>query len=185
MLLAIANSSCLAVPDSPLPPSTGCLPLSFVQRTVWLSVWLGRLISSCPNPTNMRRLIIYVYIILTMAILKGVLEDINLPCLSSRLLAPGSAGWLPLNWLTSSTLCHATSLAVCLAGCLQKGDKPRSCLSDSLTCSTAPAMRTEALPAWLSGETGASALASLPGSLARPLAAYAAVCLPRGCRTCP
>ena len=61
-----------------------------------------------------------------MAILKGVLEDINLPFLSSRLLATGSAGWLPLNWLTSSALCQAA------CGCLQKGDKPRSCLSDSL-----------------------------------------------------
>ena len=111
-----------------------------------------------------------------MAILKGALEDINLPCLSSRLLAPGSAGWLPINWLTSSTLCHATSLAVCLTGCLQKGDKPRSCLSDSLTCSTAPVMRTEALPAWLSGETGASALATLAG-LGRLLPMPLSVCL--------
>ena len=51
-----------------------------------------------------------------MAILKGVLEDINLPCLSSRLLAPGSAGWLPLNWLTSSALYQAASLAVCPPG---------------------------------------------------------------------
>ena len=47
---------------------------------------------------------------------KGISEDINLPCLSSRLLAPGSAGWLPLNWLTSSALYQAASLAVCPPG---------------------------------------------------------------------
>ena len=107
-----AMASRLEAPPNLLLPL--CLS-HFTYAADCLALCLGRLISSCPNPTNMPRSNIYVYI-LTMAILKGVLEDINLPCFSSRLLAPGSAGWLPLNWLTSSALCQAASLAVYMPG---------------------------------------------------------------------
>ena len=94
-----AMASRLEAPPNLLLPL--CLS-HFTNAADCLALCLGRLISSCPNPTNMPRSNICVYI-LTMAILKGVLEDINLPCLPSCLvcLAPGSTGWLPLNRLTN------------------------------------------------------------------------------------
>ena len=99
------------------PPNL-LLPLClshFTYAADCLALCLGRLISSCPNPTNMPRSNICVYI-LTMAILKGVLEDINLPCLPSCLvcLAPG---WLPLNRLTNCQARTGWLSACCVWRC--------------------------------------------------------------------